>query len=161
ISPAVMPIVFAVALMFGGITQFIAGLIQIRSGKSFAGMVFAGFGAFWMSLFAYAEWFARTVPPAQAGHALGLLLYAFGIFGVVILVTSLRSNVFIVVITVFVVSSLFLCAAGSYGAHPTLTHWGGYTGLIVAALVFYLALAELCEIVYERTVLPIWPLSKA
>jgi uncharacterized protein len=160
INPSVTPIVFAVALMFGGLAQFLAGILQFRIGKTFTGVVFAGFGAFWLSLFAYAQWFAKLVPPSQSGHALGLLLYAFGIFGVVLLIASFRSNVMVVVITVLVVSSLFLCAAGNYGAHAALIHWGGYTGLAVAALVFYLAAAELCEIVYGREVLPIWPLGK-
>ena len=47
------------------------------------------------------------------------------------------------------------------GAHTTLIHWGGDLGIAVAAMAFYLAASELCEAVYERTVLPVWPLSKA
>ena len=40
------PIVFGVALMFGGLAQLIAGLVQLRSGNTFSGVLFAGFGAF-------------------------------------------------------------------------------------------------------------------
>lgn len=71
IAAGVLPVVFGVALMFGGLTQLIAGIIQLRTGNTFSGVLFAGFGAFWMSLFAYELWFAKEVPLPQHGHATG------------------------------------------------------------------------------------------
>lgn len=59
------PVVFAVALMFGGLAQLIAGLIQLRTGNTFSGVLFAGFGAFWMSFFAIGQWFLKDVPALQ------------------------------------------------------------------------------------------------
>ena len=49
IAKGVEPVVFGVALMFGGLTQLIAGIIQLRVGNTFAGVLFSGFGAFWCS----------------------------------------------------------------------------------------------------------------
>lgn len=160
IAKGVEPVVFGVALMFGGITQLIAGIIQLRVGNTYAGVLFSGFGAFWMSLFAIAQWFLKEVPPSQAGHALGLFLYGFGIFIAIMFVTSLRTNAVVVVALGILVFTIFALAAGNYGAHTTLIHWGGYTGLAAAACAFYLALAELCESSYGRALVPIWPLSK-
>jgi uncharacterized protein len=160
VSIGVTPVVFGVALMFGGLAQLIAGLIQLRTGNTFSGVLFAGFGAFWMSFFAIGQWFLKDVPVLQVGHALGLFLYAFGIFVVVMLATSLRTNVVVVVALTIVAAALFLLGAGNYGAHTTLIHWGGYTGLAAAACAFYLALAELCQSSYGRAVLPVWPLAK-
>lgn len=159
IDKGVEPVVFGVALMFGGITQLIAGIIQLRVGNTFAGVLFSGFGAFWMSLFAIVQWFLRDVPAAQVGHAQGLFLYAFGIFVVVMLAASLRTNVVVVLALAILVAVFFLLGAGNYGAHTTMIHWGGYTGLAAAACAFYLALAELCEFTYGRAVFPIWPLA--
>jgi len=154
------PIVFGVALMFGGLAQLIAGLIQLRTGNTFSGVLFAGFGAFWMSFFAIGQWFLKDIPALQVGHALGLFIYAFGIFVVVMLAASLRTNVIVVVALTLLVGVFFCLGAGNYGAHLTLIHWGGYLGLAAAACAFYLALAELCEFSYGRAVLPVWPLSK-
>ena len=159
INKGVEPVVFGVALMFGGITQLIAGIIQLRVGNTFAGVLFSGFGAFWMSLFAIVQWFIKDVPAAQVGHAQGLFLYAFGIFIVVMLATSLRTNAVVVLALTILVAVFLLLGAGNYGAHTTMIHWGGYTGLAAAACAFYLALAELCESSYGRAVLPIWPLA--
>ena len=160
VSIGVTPVVFGVALMFGGLAQLIAGVIQLRTGNTFSGVLFAGFGAFWLSFFAIGQWFLKDVPVLQIGHALGLFLYAFGIFVVVMLATSLRTNVVVVVALTIVTAALFLLGAGNYGAHTTLIHWGGYTGLAAAACAFYLALAELCQSSYGRAVLPVWPLAK-
>ena len=159
VDKGVEPVVFGVALMFGGITQLIAGIIQLRVGNTFAGVLFSGFGAFWMSLFAIVQWFLKDVPAAQVGHAQGLFLYAFGIFVVVMLAASLRTNVVVVLALAILVAVFFLLGAGNYGAHTTMIHWGGYTGLAAAACAFYLALAELCEFTYGRAVFPIWPLA--
>jgi succinate-acetate transporter protein len=154
------PIVFGVALMFGGLAQLIAGLIQLRTGNTFSGVLFAGFGAFWMSFFAIGQWFAKDIPALQLGHALGLFIYAFGLFVVVMLAASLRTNVIVVVALAVLVGTFFCLGAGNYGHHTTLIHWGGYLGLAAAACAFYLALAELCEFSYGRSVLPVWPLAR-
>lgn len=159
VAAGVLPVVFGVALMFGGLTQLIAGIIQLRTGNTFSGVLFAGFGAFWMSLFAIAQWFLKSVPELQVGHALGLFLYAFGIFVVVMLATSLRTNAVVVLALAILVLTFFLLGAGNSGANTTLIHWGGYLGLAAAACAFYLALAELCEVSYGRAVLPVWPLA--
>jgi uncharacterized protein len=160
ISPAVKPVVFGVALMFGGLTQLIAGIIQLRTGNTFSGVLFTGFGGFWMSLFAVAQWFLKAVPTAQQGHALGLLLYAFGIFAAVMWVASFRTNAIVVFALGILVATFFLLAAGNYGAHAALIHWGGYLGLAAAACAFYLALSELCEVSYDRAVLPVGSLAR-
>ena len=161
IAVTVTPIVFGVALMFGGLAQLIAGLIQLRTGNTFSGVLFAGFGAFWMSFFAIGQWFLKDIPALQVGHALGLFIYAFGIFVVVMLAASLRTNLIVVVALGLLVGTFFCLGAGNYGAHLTLIHWGGYLGLAAAACAFYLALAELCEFSYGRSVLPVWPLARS
>src|ERR1700744_2542593 len=81
-SAAITPVVFGVALMFGGLTQLIAGVIQFRIGNAFTGVLFSTFGAFWLALYAIAEFFLKDVvgptplvTAALRGQALGLFLY--------------------------------------------------------------------------------------
>jgi len=159
-NAGITPVVFGVALMFGGLTQLIAGVLQFRTGNTFGGVLFSTFGAFWLSLFAIAEFFLKDVPAAQTGHALGLFLYAFGIFTVWIFAASFRTNVVVVVALAGLAATFFVLGAGNYGGSTGLVHAGGYLGLIVAALAAYLSCAELCEASYKRAVLPVWPLAK-
>ena len=76
------------------------------------------------------------------------------------LAVSFRTNIVVVVTLALITVAVFLLGAGNYGAHTTLIHWGGYVGLVATACIFYMALAELCEITYGRIVLPVWSLAK-
>jgi len=111
-----LPVVFAVAFMFGGVAQLIAGIICLRNGNVFAGVLFGGFGAFWLSLYAYAEFFVKDVPLLQQGHALGLFLYAFGIFATIMFVASFRTSIGTVLALALLVAALFILGAGAYTA---------------------------------------------
>lgn len=164
---AITPVVFGVALMFGGLTQLIAGVIQFRIGNAFTGVLFSTFGAFWLSLYAIAEFFLKdiTAPTATAtavlhGQALGLFLYAFGAFTVWILIASFRTNAFVVLALAGLAATLFVLGAGNYNGSGFTVETGGYMGLVVAALAAYIGLSELCEVTYKRTVLPLFPLAK-
>jgi len=160
INIGVEPVVFGVALMFGGIAQLIAGTIQFRNGSTFTGVLFTAFGAFWLSLYAIAEFFLKDVPLTQVGHALGLFLYAFGIFAAWLWLASFRTNVGVVVSLGLLAATLFVLGAGNYSGNSLTIEWGGYMGLVVAFLAAYLSCAELCEASYKRSVLPVWPLAK-
>jgi uncharacterized protein len=160
LNAGVTPVVFAVALMSGGLTQLIAGIIQLRTGNTFAGVLFSMYGALWLSLFAFAEFFVKQVPPSQVGHAEGLLLFAFGAFTVWIFVASFRTNAIVVTALALLAATLFLLGAGKYGADSALVKAGGYLGFVAALEAAYLSCAELCEAAYKRTVLPIWSLAK-
>ena len=155
VPAAVTPVVFAVALMFGGLAQLIAGVIQLRVGNTFT-----GFGAFWLSIWAFAEFFLKAVPLLQVGHALGLLLYGFGIFSAIMLIAAFRTSIAVITALVLLTAALFVLAAGNYGASTGLIKTGGVIGLVLAANAFYLCLAELCEATYGRVVLPVFPLTK-
>ncbi|HEV2259524.1 MAG TPA: acetate uptake transporter [Streptosporangiaceae bacterium] len=156
----ITPVVFGVALMYGGAAQLIAGVIQFRTGNTFTGVLFSTFGAFWLSLFAIAEFFLKDVPPVQVGHALGLFLYAFGIFTVWIAIASFRTNVVVVTALAGLAATLFVLGVGNYYGSGLTVETGGYMGLAVAALAAYLSCAELCEAAYKRAVLPLFPLAK-
>ena len=155
----ITPVVFGVALMYGGVAQLIAGVIQFRTGNTFTGVLFSTFGAFWLSLFAIVQFFFKDIPAAQQGHALGLFLYGFGIFTVWIAAASFRTNVVVVVALAGLAATLFVLGAGNYSGSGLTVETGGYMGLAVAALAAYLSCAELCEASYHRAILPLWPLA--
>ena len=160
VSIGTLPVVFAVAFAFGGLAQLIGGVIQLRMGNTFGGMLFTGYGAFWLSLFAIGLFFLKEVPVTQVGHALGLFLYAFGIFTVVMIAASLRTSVAVVTTLTLLGVTFFVLGAGNYSASSGLVKTGGWIGLVVAAGAFYLALAEVCEASYGRMILPLGSLAK-
>jgi succinate-acetate transporter protein len=160
VPKATEPVVFGVALMFGGVTQLIAGLIVLRGGNTFGGVLFCGFGAFWLSLFAIAQFFLKDIPPAQAGHALGLFVFAFGIFIVWMFAASFRTNVVVVAALADLVAVFAVLGSGLYAGNAGLVKAGGWLGLVAAALAAYLSFAEMCEATYGREIFPIGHLAK-
>jgi succinate-acetate transporter protein len=160
VNAGVTPMVFAVALMSGGIVQLIAGIIQLRTGNTFGGVLFSMYGALWLSLFAFAQFFVTQIPKAEIGHAEGLLLFAFGAFTLWMIVASFRTNAIIVSALFFLAATLFVLGAGKYGANAGLVKAGGYLGFVAGLEAAYLSCAEMCEISYKRVILPIWPLAR-
>jgi uncharacterized protein len=152
---AVMPVILVTGLVFGGITQLAAALIQISSGDTLNGALFSTFASFWIVLPAYLLWFSRAVPAAQAGHATGLLLYTFAIVAAMFLLVSLRTNVATLLALGNLVLTLVLLGAGNYGDQSALVRAGGVTGIILAAQALYTAAAGICLHAYGRAVLPL------
>jgi len=153
--------VFGVALMFGGLTQLIAGVIELRNGKTFGGVLFSGFGAFWLSIFAISEFELKATLLPQVGHGFGLLYYTFGIFAVLMLAAAFRSTIATCLALALLVAALFVLGAGNYTGTTGLVKTGGWIGIILAGFAFYLALAELCEVSYGREILRVGHLAKS
>ncbi|HYY84413.1 MAG TPA: acetate uptake transporter, partial [Beijerinckiaceae bacterium] len=86
------PVVFALALTYGGIAQFVAGLWEFRTGNTFGAVAFCSYGAFWLSFWAIEQFYAAKIPEADAGHAVGLYLIAWGIFTAYMFIASLRTT---------------------------------------------------------------------
>ncbi|MFL5835320.1 MAG: acetate uptake transporter, partial [Solirubrobacteraceae bacterium] len=87
-------IVLPLALAYGGIAQFAAGMWEFRTGNTFGAVAFTSFGAFWVSLWFFNQFFAKLLPVKDlgvAGHAVGLYLIAWGIFTTYMFVASLRT----------------------------------------------------------------------
>ena len=155
---AAKPVVYGVALMFGGITQLIAGLIVLRN--TFGGVLFMGFGGFWLSLFAFVQFFLKGIPVAQVGHAQALFVFAFGAFIAWMFAASFRTNVVVVAALADLVVFVGILGAGLYAGNTGLEKTAGWLGLVAAALAAYLSFAEMCEATYGREILPVGHLAK-
>lgn len=155
VSSAVVPMVLACGLIFGGAVQLVGGLLQLRTGNTLNGALFSTFGGFWIVLAAYLEWFSKAVPPTQVGHTTGLLLYTFAIIAAMFLLVSFRTTIATVAALINLTVTLTLLAVGNYGGDATVLQIAGVTGIILAGQALYMAGAEICEYTYGRTVVPL------
>jgi uncharacterized protein len=154
------PIVYGLALTYGGIAQLLAGMWEFRTGNTFGAVAFTSFGAFWLSFWAYLQFFADKVPAADAGHAVGLYLIAWGIFTTYMFVASLRTTAAVAGVFGLLAVTFFLLGIGNAGAHPNITKAGGWVGLATALVAWYASFAVVTNSTFKRTVLPVRPLSR-
>lgn len=153
-------VTLGLALAYGGLAQLLAGMWEFRTGNTFGAVAFTSFGAFWLSFWAYVTFYADSIPAADAGHATGLYLIAWGIFTLYMFIASLRTTGAIATVFALLAVTFFLLGIGASGGHENITKAGGYFGLATAAAAWYASFAAVTNSTFGRTVLPVVPLNR-
>ena len=154
-------IVLGSALFYGGAVQVLAGMWEFRKGNTFGATAFSSYGAFWMSFWAVVTFFkpSPTMAAGDIGNAVGIFLLAWTIFTVIMLIASLRTNGALVATFVVLTITFALLAAGKFQASDTLTHAGGWLGIVTALLAWYACAAGVVNETWKRPVLPNWKIG--
>jgi uncharacterized protein len=152
------PIVLGLALTYGGIAQLLAGMWEFRTGNTFGAVAFSSYGAFWLSFWAFVQFFEKDVPAKDAGHAVGLYLIAWGIFTTYMFVASLRTTAAVATVFLLLAVTFFFLGIGNAGTHTNVIKIGGWIGLATAAVAWYASFAAVTNSTFGRTVLPVKPL---
>lgn len=154
-------VVLAVALAYGGIAQILAGMWEFRSGNTFGATAFTSYGAFWLSFWAYVQFYAADVAKADAsGKAAGLFLIAWGIFSLYMFIATFRISVGLVVVFGLLVITFFLLGIGDAGGNADISKAGGYFGLATAAAAWYCSFAGVLSSTFGRVILPVGSLKR-
>jgi uncharacterized protein len=153
-----LPVVLGLALVYGGIVQLLAGMWEFRTGNTFGAVAFSSFGGFWISFWALNVFYAKDIG-GNAGHAVGVYLWAWAIFTIYMTVAALRVSGAVLLVFVLLSVTFVLLAIGADGDHLTVTHWGGYLGLATAAAAWYASFAAVVNSTFARVVLPVFPLQ--
>jgi uncharacterized protein len=153
------PIVYGLALMYGGIAQILAGMWEFRSGNTFGATAFTSYGAFWLSFWAYVQFYAADVSQAAAGKAVGLYLIAWEIFTAYMLVAALRTNAGLVAVFALLLVTFLLLGIGDAAGNAEITKIGGWFGLVTAVAAWYCSFAGVLKSTFGHAILPLKPLK--
>ncbi|HZC18139.1 MAG TPA: acetate uptake transporter [Rubrobacteraceae bacterium] len=151
------------ALVYGGLAQLIAGILEFRTGNTFGVAGFGSFGSFWISL-AVMNLMARQgiIAETRLAEAQGWFFLAWAIFTVILLIATFGLNVGLVVTFALLLITLILLTiadlsggveAGGIGL--LFTNIGGYVGIITALAAWYVAAADVINDTMGRAVLPV------
>src|SRR5580693_3110903 len=181
-------IILSGTFFYGGIVQLVAGFFALAAGATFAAAFLTAYGAFWLGYTAINVWVAphivaavmtspasKGVAPqalaAQAGHdvtqALAVFLLAWLVVTVIFLVASLGTNAvttaaFCLLTLAIVLLMIAYFGASSAGAPVSSALKGaGYVEIVLAAVAFYIVLAELANETLGRTVFPLFAFARA
>jgi hypothetical protein len=156
------------ALFYGGLAQFMAGMMEFRNKNTFGATAFTTYGAFWLSLGAFVIMILAHAIPAtlNVSNALGWFVASFAIFNTYMMLWSSRVNkaVFAVFATLEVTEIILFIGYFVATSHPALgrdlSHLGGYFGILTAACAWYASAAGVVNSMSARPVLkvgaPLW-----
>jgi succinate-acetate transporter protein len=155
VDSATIGIVMPIAMFYGGLAQFAAGMWDVQRGDTFGATCFTSFGAFWMGLAAF--FFFRLagvtafVNVTPAGIA--VVLIAWGIFTGYATIASLKKPRVITWVFVTLTILFFLLGIGEF--YPVVHTIAGYEGILCALIAWYASAAILINETHGRTVLPL------
>ncbi|MGZ4618468.1 MAG: acetate uptake transporter [Frankiaceae bacterium] len=160
-TPDLVKVLLPVALFYGGIAQLLAGMWEFRKDNTFGALAFTSYGAFWLGVATYVRFIEPelTAPNAKS-TGLGIYLGAWTIFTLYMWVASLRTNAALVAVFTFLLVAFVLLTFGAFNPDTSLTEWGGWFGIITAALAWYTSFAGVANSTWGKTLLPTYPFKK-
>jgi uncharacterized protein len=154
--PAVVPLAFA----FGGVAQILAGMMEYKNGNTFGTVAFTSYGLFWW-WWALLQWTVGAhliAAPSAAG--VGVTLLMWGVFTFGLWISTFRSNRAVWSVFLLLWITFFLLAGGDLGLGTG--RLGGWIGLACGLTAMYVAIAEVTNGTFGRSVLPLGaPLLKS
>src|SRR5207245_8970794 len=113
-------VVIGLAIFYGGVGQFMAGMWEVRNTNTFGATAFSTYGAFWLALGTYLLLITfGKIPTGDIAKSLGIYFVGFAIFNTYMLFCSARLNVTVFgVLLTLAVTEIFLLLglfSSSYG----------------------------------------------
>jgi succinate-acetate transporter protein len=154
------------ALFYGGLCQLLAGMWEFRNRNVFGATAFSTYGGFWMSLGIFvtlavvSKSFAAGLAGANLPNAVAWFLVAFAIFNTYMLLWSARVSVAVFGVFLTLEITEIVLAVGNFmeahgHANSGWIHWGGWIGIVTAAVAWYTSAAGVVNGMSTRVVLPV------
>jgi succinate-acetate transporter protein len=158
VPASVEPVVFGLALAYGGIGQFAAGMWEFAKGNTFGATAFASYGAFWLSFWWLTAHLADyKIPAADAGKGVGLYLIAWGIFTAYMTVAATRVSGAVLAVFALLTLTFLLLGIGEMTTTTGLTKTGGWVGILTALAAWYASFAGVTAFTFKRQLVPTAP----
>jgi succinate-acetate transporter protein len=146
--------VIGLAFFYGGLGQILAGAWEFRNGNTFAGAAFTSYGGFWMAF----GW-ALQNHQLTSTTGVGYYLLAWGIFTFLWFLGTLRTNLALIGVFLFLTLTFFALAIANLGGGATWGQIGGYLGVITAILAWYTGAAGMLASTRSPVQLPTFPVG--
>ena len=148
--------ILAMGIFYGGLAQIIAGILEYKKGNTFGVTAFTSFGLFWLSLVGLLVLPKFTGFEGPDAVAMGMYFFMWGLFTMMMFFATLKNNITLSFVFASLFILLYLLALKEWGAIPTNISWIiGVEGIICGFSAIYLAMAEVINGAFEKTVLPI------
>ncbi len=149
--------ILAMGIFYGGMAQIFAGWMEWKKGNTFGTTAFTSYGLFWETLV-----FLVVLPKLGVFEAfkptetaMGFYLFMWGLFTFCMFIATLKHNraLQVVFFTLFVL--FWLLAIRDWTGSKTIGVIAGWEGVVCGFSAIYLAIAQVLNETYGKTVLPV------
>lgn len=147
--------ILAMGIFYGGIAQIIAGILEFKKGNTFGMTAFISYGHFWLTLVGLIVMPKLGLAEPAPASFMGWYLFCWGIFTFFMFFGTLKANRGLQFVFGSLTILFALLAVRDWTGSELVGTIAGYEGILCGASAIYLAMAELLNEKYERTVLPI------
>lgn len=152
-----------VAIFYGGVAQFLAGMWAFRRGNILAATAFSTFGSFNVAFGVLLILMnTKAIPMAlggsDTGYVAGWFILTFGVIAGYLAIAALAENWVLVAILATLAGTYIFDGLGTMivGPNNWATYIGGYLGIVSSLLAFYLSAAIVISATFKREVLPLF-----
>ena len=158
VPSTVEPVVFGLALAYGGAAQFAAGMWEFTKGNTFGATAFTSYGAFWLSFWWLTAHLADyKIPASDVDKGVGLYLIAWGIFTAYMTVAATRVSGAVLSVFALLTITFVVLGIGDLTTTDGITKLGGYVGILTALAAWYASFAGVTAFAFERQFVPTGP----
>jgi succinate-acetate transporter protein len=160
--------ILAMGMAYGGLAQVIVGIMEFKKGNTFGTVAFTSYGLFWWSLVALLVLpsfsFVGISGPTHEG--LAAYFFMWGLFTFAMFFGTLKANRAIQFVFMSLAILFFLLTIRELTLNPvlfgttTFNNLIGVEGVICGLSAVYLAIAEVLNEVYGKTILPLCPVKQ-
>lgn len=148
-------IILAMGIFYGGIAQIFAGLLEYKKGNTFGLTAFTSYGAFWLTLVAI--WLLPKMGTGVAAdsHFMGAYLGLWGVFTLFMFFGTFTGARMLQFVFGSLTVLFALLSIAHFVPNESLTHTAGWVGIICGASAIYLAMGQVLNEQFGRTILPL------
>ncbi|MBC7229126.1 MAG: acetate uptake transporter [Actinobacteria bacterium] len=155
--------ILAMGLFLGGLAQIIAGVMEFKKGNTFGTTAFIAYGSFWLTLvfiIVGKPFLGERLGLEASNRGLAWYLFIWGVFTTFLFIGTFKVNRVLQAVFATLIVLFFLLAISFGWGNGGLLKVAGVIGIVCGSLAAYLAVAELLNEMYGRTLFPIWPVGE-
>ncbi len=149
----------ALALVYGGAVQLLAGMWEFVRKNTFGALAFSSFGAFWISYYVLTKFVLSGLKASEVPVAAGVFLLGWTIFTAYMTIASFRVSGAVVAVFVLLTATFVLLTIGAFESSVGVTKTGGWLGIATAAAAWYASFGGVVNETFKRAIVPLVPLA--
>jgi len=147
--------ILAMAIMYGGVAQVIAGVMEWKKNNTFGLVTFGSFGFFWISFATLLVLPALGLAKAPAPAEFAAFLAVWGIFALGLFICTLKMHRVLQVTLLAVVVLVVMLIAAQLTASTLILNSGGIIGIIAGGLALYIGMGQVINEVHGKRIFPV------